>query len=147
MLSAINNDAIITFTYDAANRKTSETLNGKTTSFLHNISLNNLTTVYPGGRGITHSFDVRNRLSAINENNTTLASFIYDEANRVLSKNYIANGTSTNFSYDANNRVQSMITNPGAKLNSSFAYDNNGNKLFENKLHRPNQSQQFGYDE
>ncbi len=147
ILLAINNDAIVAMTYDAANRIASETLNGKTTAYSYNIPGNTRTTLYPGGRTITHSFDARNRLNSINENNNPIATFTYDNANRMLSKNYPANNTSTTYSYDANNRIIAMLTNPGTKFNSRYAYDNNGNKLSENKLHRPDQSEQYGYDD
>jgi RHS repeat-associated protein len=147
IVSANNSNATVALTYDAANRLTSETLNGKTTSYAYSIPDNKITTNYPGGRTLIHDYDIRNRLGEIKEGNNTMASFAYDNADRMLSKNYPLNGTTTSYAYDANNRITSVLTNPGGKLNSIFSYDNNGNKLFEKKLHKPEQSEQYAYDD
>ncbi len=146
ILTAVNNDATVTFGYDAANRIVSESLNGKTTAYVYDVASNKHTTIYPGGRIISRVFDSRNRLSEIIEGSSTICSFSYDNANRLIKRNINANGTHTNYSYDGNNRMLSMLTNPGSMLNSSFGYDKAGNKLFEKKFHISNKSEQYGYD-
>ena len=146
MLSATNSNAVVAFTYDAANRTTSETLNGKTTSYGYDIAGNKRTIAYPGGRTLVRTLDARRRLKEIKEGNSVIASYGYDGANRLLLKNYPANGTFTSYNYDAANRLTSMITGPGNLLNLEYGYDNMGNKLFEKKLHKPDHSEQYDYD-
>jgi len=144
--NAINADATVQLSYDPAGRVTSESLNGKTTSYTYAPGGGKKTTAYPSGVSITQFFDLHHRLSEVASDSGTLALFEYDKADRLLSKKYPMAGTTTTFTYDIVGRVTSMLVSPGSKLNSIFSYDDNGNRLTENKLHQPNQSEQYQYD-
>jgi len=147
LISAVNSDATVTFAYDAANRMISETLNGRTTGYTYDVAGNKSTIHYPGGRSIERSMDQRGRLTSVKEGTVELTNFVYDDADRLITKSYPVNGTETNYTYDSNDRITSMISSPGNFLKSVFTYDVNGNKLTENKLHRPDQSEQYAYDD
>lgn len=146
LISAVNSNASINMSYDAADRLTVESLDGKTTAYGYNIPDNTIKTTYPGGKVLLHSYDLRDRLKDISENNIVKASLLYDNVDRLSTLSYPVNGTSTTFTYDQNDRLLAMLTGPGSKLNVSYTYDNSGNLLLENKLHQPNQSVQYQYD-
>lgn len=145
MISAINNDATINFSYDNANRIVSETLNSKTTGYNYDISGNKKILYYPGGRVIEEVYDTRNRLNSIKESGTLIASWSYDKGNRNTSLEY-QNGTKTTMTYNANNQILSMLSNPAGFNNFSYQYDKEQNKLFEMKFHAPTFSEQYIYD-
>lgn len=145
MSSATNQNAVVTFTYDALNRMLGETLNGKTTGYAYNNSTGRRTLIYPSGRVIQEYYDKRNQLESIKESNETLASFAYDPGGRMAARNY-GNGTVTTYTYDANNRIASIVANPDSFINFRYAYDNVGNKRYEEKRHHATHSEAYGYD-
>lgn len=145
MTEATNQNAVVTFTYDALNRMLSETLNGKTTGYAYNNTTGKRTLIYPSGRVIEEYYDARNQLASIKESNETLAAFAYDPAGRMTTRTY-GNGTVTTYTYDANNRVTSILANPDSFIYFRYAYDNVGNKRYEEKLHHPTHSEAYGYD-
>ncbi|MBI1226856.1 MAG: hypothetical protein GC192_16610 [Bacteroidetes bacterium] len=145
MTEATNQNAVVTFTYDALNRILGETLNGKTTGYAYNTATGKRTLIYPSGRVIEEYYDARNQLGSIKESNETIASFAYDPAGRMTTRSY-GNGTVTAYSYDANNRVTDIVANPNEFINFHYAYDNVGNELYEEKKHHPTHSEEYGYD-
>lgn len=145
-LTANNSDATLSFIYDAANRVKNETLNGKITGYDYDIVSRKRVLHYPNGRIITEQYDERNRLVNVIQATDTITTFVYDVANRNIGINY-KNGTSTTITYDANNRVISIFSNPKEFQYFEYAYDNQGNKLFEKKNHQPTNSEQYKYDD
>jgi RHS repeat-associated protein len=146
MISAINSFATVNFTYDNAGRITSESLNGKVTGYNFNISANEKMVLYPSGRVIKESYDIRSRLVEVKDGSTTIANFTYDAGNRNISLSY-SNSTQTFMTYDANDRMLTLQSNPTGFINYSYSYDAEGNKLFEKKNHIPNYSEQYSYDQ
>ena len=67
---------------------------------------------------------------------TPIAQYAYDAANNVLTRGY-RNGTVATSTYNANNWVCSLNHTSGANLivGFTYAYDNEGNKFYEQKLH------------
>ena len=145
MLTADNSDASISFTYDNAGRVLTESLNDKTTSYTYNISLRKMAVTYPGGRIITENTDPRERLTKVtNSLGQTIVDYAYDLGDRVTSRAY-SNGITESYTYDANNWVTSLIHSDGvAQFN--YALDNVGNKLYQEKVHRPSNSEKYNYD-
>lgn len=144
--SATNVDAVVNFTYDVANRITSETLNGRTTGYAYNIPGGSFTVNYPSGRIITKNFDARNRLIGITEGNQQLFSALYDGHNHITLQ---TNGNSEmiNYSYDQGGRLLSKLSNSIPAIGFQYTYDNAGNKRSELKTHKPAHSEQYLYDD
>ena len=139
-----------TFAYDGANRILQSVQNGQTISYMYNVPGRTRMLRYPGGRTITEQKDFRDfRLVSINDGGSTpIAQYAYDPANNVLTRAY-RNGTVATYGpYNANNWVCSINHTSGANLIAGFtyAYDNEGNKFYEQKLHETNDSEAYNYD-
>jgi len=145
MERAANTYATLSFKYDPANRLLSETLNGKTTAYAYDIANRRRQITYPSGRQILEQRDIRSRLAAVSEGNTTIARWEYDLANRRTALRY-GNGTLANYQYDNNDRLTALTNNPSGFLDYRYAYDKAGNRLAEEKRHRPDFSQAYAYD-
>lgn len=146
MNGANNSNAAITFTFDNADQLLTETMNGKTTSYTNDIPNKKRFVSYPGGRIIEEDYDYRARMSAIKESSTSLAAFTYDLADRMLTRTY-QNGVVANFSYN-NNNWTTGISHIGSSSIAEFNYnfDNNGNRLSEEKIHHVSSSEKYTYD-
>lgn len=143
--TANNQNATIALVYDNANRMLSETLNGKTTGYAYNTAARTKMLTYPSGRVIVEERDKRDRLIAVKEGGTAIATFTYDSADRLTQKVF-ANGFSENYAYNANNWLTVLTCQPGNVLNVQYTYDNEGNKLTASKNHRPTHSEKYVYD-
>lgn len=142
---AQNQNATLNFTYDDANRITSETLNGKSTRYAYNTSNGKKTLIYPSGKIVEERYDLRGQLVNIKEDGNFLASFQYDPAGRLTSRNY-ANGTFSQYTYSANNWLTSITHNPNAFIQLIYTRDNVGNILTQEFAHRPGHSEAYAYD-
>lgn len=147
LISAINPDATVNFTYDDVGRITTESMNGKTTNYTYDVPGNMVTIQYPGGRTIQKKTDARGRLIQVVDGTSVLVEFLYDPADRLISKVFPANNTQTNYTYDAMNRMTAMSAGPGNMISTVFTYDANGNKLSDIKSHRPDMSEVYTYDD
>jgi RHS repeat-associated protein len=145
LVSAVNADATVNFSYDAINRIASESLNGKTTGYAYNVPGGSFIMNYPGSRAITKTFDARNRLSSIFEGGQPLFSAVYDAANRVITETQ-GNGGAINYNYDAGGRLLSKFTNSIPALGFQYTYDKAGNKTSEQKTHKSDHSERYFYD-
>lgn len=144
--SAINSHATIAFAYDNADQLISETLNGKTTSYSYDIPNRKQVISFPGGRNIEEVYDYRARMSSIKENNLNMALYTYNAANRMLTRAY-KNGMIAGFSYNINN-WNTVINHSGNTTVAQFNYsfDNNGNRIAEEKVHHAMHSELYNYD-
>jgi RHS repeat-associated protein len=148
ILRAAKGTWVETFAYDGADRVVQSVQNGRTISYLYNIPGRTRTLIYPSGRSITEQMDFRSRLSTVNDGGLTpIAQYAYDAGERVLSRGY-RNGTVASYSYNANDWVLSLSHKMGADLivGFNYAYDNEGNKGYEQKLHEFTQSEGYDYD-
>lgn len=148
MLTADRGGWPVTFAYDGANRVTTTTQNGQAVTYIYNVAGRTRTVTYPGGRTIVEQTDARNRIDTIDDGASTpeIVQYAYDSADRVVSRAY-RNGTSAVHSYNANNWplvVDHAGGGPIAHFN--YAYDNEGNKKFEEKTHAPAASEAYLYD-
>lgn len=148
VLSATKGTWAETFAYDGADRIVQSVENGQTISYTYTIPARMRTVTYPGGRTITEQTDFRDKLSTINDSGITpIAQYTYDAGERELTRTY-RNGTVAHYSYNVNNWVTSLIHMMGANpiVGFTYAYDNEGNKGYEQKLHESTHSEGYSYD-
>ena len=149
MTNATRNAWAVTYAYDGANRLTNTTQNGKTIAYGFDIPGRTLTNTYPGGRTIIQRMDFRDRKTRIDDGASPppIVQYTYDAANRVISRTN-RNATVTTYSYNANNWTVSLEHSNATALIAGFgyAYDNEGNKQFEDKLPDLTHSECYGYD-
>jgi RHS repeat-associated protein len=149
MLSGNRSGWVDAFAYDGANRLTNTVQNGRTLTYVYNIPGRVQTNTQPSGRVLNYTYDARKRLAMLNDTtpNPPIATYVYDDADRVVTRTY-RNGTMGAYSYDANNWVTSLNHSNGPNLIAGFnyAYDNEGNRLYEQKLDNPANSGAYAYD-
>lgn len=138
LLTAERGGWLVTYIYDGANRVTTTVQNGKTLNYTYNIPGRTRTVTYPGGRSITEATDARSRLDKIDDaiSPPPIVQYSYDLGNRVVSRVY-RNQTAARYGYNANNWITSLNhVKADLTLIAGFthAFDNEGNKHFENKL-------------
>jgi RHS repeat-associated protein/uncharacterized repeat protein (TIGR01451 family) len=143
--NATRNGWVVTYSYDGADRLTNTTQNGMVISYTYNIPGRTRTIKYPSGRTITQTLDGRDRLLTV-QDGAPIATYAYDDADRVTSRIY-SNGVVAFYSYDSDDRVISLQHMLGTLIAGfNYAYDNDGNKLYEEKLDDSTNSQAYGYD-
>lgn len=138
-----------TFVYDAANRLVTNVVNGRTITYAYDIPNRKRTVKYPGGKIVEEQFDARDRLISVTDvlSGVRLAEFGYNAADHTLFRTN-ANGTATTNAYNPNNWLTNIAHWRGGTLLAGFAhaYDADGNKLTEAKLHMPLDSEAYRYD-
>lgn len=144
MLSAINNDAVVTFTYDQAGRILSETLNGKSTTYIYDIPAGKRTLIYPSGMRVEERRNARNLISNIIQNGEEVITMSYDLANQKNSQSY-ANGITTYFGYNENGWLTSIKDN-GNILNYEMSYDAIGNIIERKDMINSERTEAYEYD-
>ncbi len=148
MLTATKGTWAESFDYDGANRIIQSNQNGKAISYTYNIPARIRILTYPSGWSITEQMDFRDRLLTVNDGGVTpIAQYTYDAGERELTRSY-RNGTVATYSYNANDWVTSLSHRMGANLivGFNYAFDNEGNKNYEQKLHEPTHSEGYAYD-
>ena len=141
------------FHYDGANRLLKTQQNSRTIVYTYDIPHRLRTVAYPGGRIITETMDYRARIQQIDDGSSPppIVAYTYDPADNVLSRDYPRNGTTSAYTYNANNWMltidhQSPVTTPTTFAGFNYAYDHEGNKLYEVKVHDLNHSECYTYD-
>lgn len=149
LLSDTRGGYVETYTYDGANRVTSATENGRTLTYVYDIQGRTQTNTYPSGRVINLTYDARNRLLSVSDTaaNPPLTTYTYDAADRVLTRTN-RNTTSSTYTYDADDRLSSIehSNTLGRIAGYGYAYDFEGNRLYEQKRHATNDSETYQYD-
>ncbi len=144
MLSAVNGNATLSFTYDAAGKLLTETQNGQTSQYVYNTRNNTIGIIYPSGRNIVEQYDVRGRLTAINEGGNPVVLMEYNANNRLSQRTY-NNGDVTNYTYDPAGRLTS-IQSINSIQSIHYTYDAAGNMLSKIDSLNGNRSEQYQYD-
>ena len=144
ILTANNTDAQVSFTYDDNGRILSETLNGETTNYAYDIKNRKIMKTYPCGRTITEEYDIRERLTEVKENNSSIMKHTYF-SNNYLSQRTYGNSISIHFVFDALNRLIQQYDNSNV-FNVQMTYDALGNLLSEMDLLNPTKSETYNYD-
>jgi RHS repeat-associated protein len=149
VLTAQRGTWLVTFAYDGGDRVTQTTQSGQTIGYTYDIPGRTRQIAYPGGRVVTEHTDARNRLDHIDDGASPppIVQYSYDLGDRVTNRAY-RNGTSASYSYNANNWILNLQHSLGATpiAGFSYAYDNEGNKQFENKLQDGGHSEAYQYD-
>jgi RHS repeat-associated protein len=134
--------------YDGADRILKTAQNSQTITYIYDIPGKKRTVTYSGGRVIADQTDFRSRMDHIDDAGSPppIVQYIYDLANNVLSRNY-RNSTTSSFTYNANNWTTNIAhNNPATFAGFNYAYDNEGNKQYEQKTHDTSHSECYGYD-
>ena len=144
------NDWVVTFAYDGANRVTNTTQGGRVIAYAYDIPARIRSLTYPSGTNITETTDFRGRLLTVGDGALPpIATYTYDLGNRVLTRTY-RNGVVAEYAYNPNNWISSVIhTNPAATnliAGFTYAYDKEGNKLYEENLWNTNRSEAYACD-
>ena len=137
-----------TYTYDGADRITQSAQNGRIISYVYNIPARLRTITYPGGRSITEQMDFRDQIATVNDGGPTpIVQYSYDAAERVLARSF-RNGTVATYSYNSDDWILSLTHNMGPNLivGFNYAFDNEGNKNYEQKLHQNTHSEGYSND-
>jgi RHS repeat-associated protein len=137
------------FAYDGASRVTNTVQNGRSLRYMYDIPGRVQTNAYPSGRTVIYTYDARNRLATVRDTtlNPPIATYTYDAANRVMTRSY-RNSTTASYTYHANDWVTSLEHSNTLNriVGFGYAYDNEGNKLYEEKRHNPLDSEAYTYD-
>lgn len=149
MLRGIRNGWTDSYRYDGANRLTNAVQNGRIITYIYDIPGRTQTNTYPSGRIINYAYDARSRLSLLNDTtpNPAITTYAYDDADRVVTHAY-RNGMTGSYTYDADSRVVTLTHSNTTSLVAGFSYtyDYEGNRLDEQKLHAPSDSETYTYD-
>ncbi len=143
-LSAVNANAIVLFSYDAAGQLLSETLNGKISAYSYNTNERTVELTYPSGRDVVRQHDCRGRLSSIMEDGVELVNFGYNNNNLITQRSY-QNGTVTSYVYDFQNRLTRIADNLHV-MDQEMTYDPVGNILSKKDFLNPNRSEVYAYN-
>jgi YD repeat-containing protein len=143
LLTANNDVAALTFTYDALRRLTAETqehpageilpAGSYTTTYAYTVgpSGGTRTVGYPGGRVVTETYDLRNRLDSVSGGAGVGADWTFDAANRRTNAT-LGNGIASLFDFDVNSRLTHIqhARDTTTLFEVSFGYDEIGVKKF-----------------
>lgn len=114
MVLGVDDDSMITFTYDSLSNVTVETLNGQATASTFDGESNKLTCTYPGGRQIDRTYDELERVSVISDSGSMIGEYYYVGPARVERKD-LGNGTRTDIEYDGITGVPNPAGDFGVK--------------------------------
>jgi len=145
VITAANNNGVVTLTYDPLDRISSETFEGRTTRYSFNTSGRTQSTTYPDSTVVVKFFDTRGRLVKITSNGSNVVEYVYNNAGQPVEKNF-SNGIKTGFQYDFANRLSNISSIGTAMQQSQFTYDKERNRIGITRNDHPERSEQFTYD-
>ena len=146
LVSAINEAGTVAFTYDNRNRLKTETdVFGHVVEYGYDAANRRTLLKLDGSNLATYAFDNADRLTGItNSSDGTTTSFAYDIADRLTSRAY-PNGVTTTYDYDGMSRLKRLKDdNSSATLfDRQYSY-NSANQI--SQIVEPSSSGLFGYD-
>lgn len=101
--------------YDSLSNRTSETLDGQTTSYTYDGAGNRQTLVYPGGRTLDYTYDSLERRKTIDDSGLPLPVVAFDYVGLRLEGLHFANNTHTRVAYDGLTGVPNPPGDSGVK--------------------------------
>ncbi|QTA79406.1 RHS repeat-containing protein [Desulfonema limicola] len=146
VISAVNQDAEVSYEYDKDGRITKETLNGKTVSYNYDLDNKQTKITYPGGRVVARKYDVRGRLEKLSDSGGDIASFSYN-LNDELVKTTYQNGAVIDYTY-ANTKPVSMThqVNGNNILGYDLKYNAQGKLEKETRTDNAARDKAYAYD-
>jgi RHS repeat-associated protein len=157
-----NDDSVVLFKYDGQSRliTDSQLLNSdsKTVSYSYDVAGKRKTLTYPDGKTLTYARDDLNRIISIGTMHEgwkvgPVAAFSYSGRYRTYEQRYFGSAekpiAKSSFEYDTINRLTRIEARSGDNallVGFSYGYDKVGNKLWEESLHAPENSQTLQYD-
>ena len=141
-----NDDAEIAMKHDSLGRLIEETLNGKLVESAYDKAGNRTVLDYPSGKALSLTFSTLDQINTVQEGLDILADYDY-VGGRVKQKTF-GNGVVLAKTHDNLARTTSHTYEKDAVLKAGFTYafDKIGNKLYEEKLHDPANSEIYNYD-
>jgi RHS repeat-associated protein len=104
LVTAADDDSVVTRQYDSLDHVVAESLDGDLTERTFDGEGNVLSLTYPGGRTITRTYDVLERVAQIQDGGDVLAAYDYVGPARTA-RRMLGNGTSLVFEYDTARRI------------------------------------------
>ncbi|QMU30142.1 RHS repeat protein [Adhaeribacter radiodurans] len=136
LLSESSSVSTLTYTYNEANERISETQqvagagSAKKVSYTYNQDGLLKTITYPEGAEVGYAYTGRNQIKIIGNEEAPLVTYSYDlNGNRILKK--LQNGTFTDYTYDAANHLLSLDHQKSKSFGRfDYSYDKVGNRTF-----------------
>lgn len=150
MLTAINKDATVAFTYDRAGRLLSEALSvgsgspAATTSYSYDIAAGKRTLTYPSGMKVEEHLNARDLITSILQNGDEVVTMAYNAAGQKTAQTY-ANGITTTYTYNDNGWL-SQIADDKQVLNLKMTYDTIGNIIQREDVLNADRTETYSYD-
>jgi RHS repeat-associated protein len=144
MLSAVNKDATVNFTYDRAGRLLSETLNGKVTAYSYDVAAGKRTLTYPSGMKVVEQLNARDLITSILQNGEEVVTMDYNAAGQKTTQCY-ANGITTTYGYNENGWLSSIVADHDI-MNLQMTYDAIGNMTERKDMLDNSRTESYGYD-
>lgn len=146
LVSAINEAGTVAFTYDNRNRLKTETdVFGHVVEYGYDAANRRTLLKLDGSNLATYAFDNADRLTGItNSSDGTTTSFAYDIADRLTSRAY-PNGVTTTYDYDGMSRLMRLkdVNAASTLFDRQYSY-NSANQI--SQIVEPSSSRLFGYD-
>ncbi|MGC4379155.1 RHS repeat-associated core domain-containing protein [Fictibacillus sp. Mic-4] len=115
-----------TSTYDERNNQTSLTdALGRKITYDYDLVGNEVKTTSPNGSIVENTYNNADRKTAVSHNGSKRYEFTYDANGNVLSEKDLLTGVTTNYVYDADDKVKEKSDSTGKK--NTYTYDKNGN--------------------
>ena len=149
MLSAVNKDATVVFTYDKAGRLLSETLTplggpGGGTLYSYDVAAGKRTLTYPSGMKVVEQLNARDLITSILQNGNEVVTMDYNAAGQKISQGY-ANGITTTYGYNENGWLSSIVADHDV-MSLEMDYDAIGNMTQRRDLLDDARTESYGYD-
>lgn len=150
MLSAINKDATVTFTYDKAGRLLSETLSpsggvgGGSTYYSYDVAAGKRTLTYPSGMKVVEQLNARDLITSILQNGEEVVTMAYNVAGQKTQQVY-ANGITTDYAYNENGWLSEIKADHNI-MHLQMEYDAIGNMTKRIDALNEERTESYGYD-
>lgn len=115
-------------TYDERNQTTSLTdALGRTITYNYDLVGNLFKTTSPNGSVVENTYNNVDRKTSTSYNGVKRYEYTYDANGNVLSEKDLLTGVTTNYAYDADDKLKEKSDSTGKK--NTYTYDKNGNLL------------------
>jgi len=148
ILTAKNEDSLLSFEYDRIGRVTKSVQNGHVIQYAYDIANGTRTLRYPSGSTVVENYDQRGRLTAINDSyGSEIASYSFDSENHLVLKS-ISNRLISNYSYNPNGWCTNTTyqVNGEEIYNYDYVYSDEGHRLYKKSNHNLTSSETYSYD-